>query len=456
MVASPRLRLLRGFCSGPSRIVQAARRPPLFRLEDAIVKHLAAPPTLSLTIPDASDRIFALVGPSSSSGPGKALQLVLLSHLLGQSRPKVAAATAAASDGAEPRMHGHLHPFLDDSRSLPSRVQHASFVRQHAGGSDFSNFTARYGALRGEDQTTLFEALMEVMGFHVGRIARANIVEDPLFDEQAEEGKQIAAAGESSKAKPHVLPSGIASPETRRAARAARDRIEEYAKLFALDRPGPGAGHGVRLLDQPLVSLSNGQTRRARILSSLVKLHGRRERFSGEEEQSHDELASSSSSSAQSSLLLVLSEPYSGLDPPSRKRLTAVLGDLHRSGTRVVVLLRRQDEMPDIITDVIDVDSQGHLWLGSRQEWEQRRALAEGEDQQEESGIMAIERNHGKGKGTGRGESLIELRDVSIQYGDKVVLDVRVMPLRFIFNLVQLLTTATLRTFLWHCGRAHA
>lgn len=387
-----------------SRIASTAplASPPLFQLQDAVVKHLATPATLSLTIPDASDRIFALVGPSSSSGPGKALQLTLLAHLLGHSRPQQRVEQ-------ELRLHGHLHPFVgNNSRELPERVQHASFVRQHdagGGGGEFSNFTARYGALRGEEQTTLFEALMEVMGFYVGRIARTKMVEDPLRD------KDDAATRAEEESQPHVLPSGIATEETRMAARVARDRIEEYAKLFALDKPGPGSGGDGkgRLLDQPLVSLSNGQTRRARILSSLVKLHGVR---------------APSSTPKSSSLLLVLSEPYSGLDPPSRSRLTTVLGDLHRSGTRVFVLLRRQDEMPTIITDVIDVDSHGQLWIGSNQAWEQRKASVEGSHARQSTGLAAIEENNSNGKGTGAGESLVELRNVSIQYGEKTVLDV--------------------------------
>jgi ABC-type cobalamin/Fe3+-siderophores transport system ATPase subunit len=95
-----------------------------------------------------------------------------------------------------------LYPFLTASQRDPhDLIAHVSFSPQRsASGGAFYDFTARYGAVREEDRTTLRESL-------------EGVVDDTLAE--------------------------------------------------SLDLK--------RLLDLPLVALSNGQTRRARILQALMR-----------------------------------------------------------------------------------------------------------------------------------------------------------------------------------------
>jgi ABC-type Mn2+/Zn2+ transport system ATPase subunit len=95
-----------------------------------------------------------------------------------------------------------LYPFLTASQRDPhDLITHVSFSPQRsASGGAFYDFTARYGAVREEDRTTLRESL-------------EGVVDDALAE--------------------------------------------------SLDLK--------RLLDLPLVALSNGQTRRARILQALMR-----------------------------------------------------------------------------------------------------------------------------------------------------------------------------------------
>jgi molybdate transport system ATP-binding protein len=84
---------------------------------------------------------------------------------------------------------------------------------------------------------------------------------------------------------------------------------------------------GVReQLPQPFMTLSNGQTRRARLARALL---ARPE-------------------------LLVLDDPFIGLDAAGRSHLTALLGELVREGKRLV-LICRAEMVPDWVTGVLDL-----------------------------------------------------------------------------------------------------
>ncbi|KAF8802603.1 P-loop containing nucleoside triphosphate hydrolase protein [Phlegmacium glaucopus] len=82
------------------------------------------------------------------------------------------------------------------------------------------------------------------------------------------------------------------------------------------------------LLDLPLLALSNGQTRRARIVKAIL----------------------------DKPELLLLDEPFTGLDPQSRKRLNEALAQLHLARSpRIILGLRNGEEVPAWITHVLDV-----------------------------------------------------------------------------------------------------
>ncbi|QRW25325.1 TCP-1/cpn60 chaperonin family (T-complex protein 1) [Rhizoctonia solani] len=95
-----------------------------------------------------------------------------------------------------------------------------------------------------------------------------------------------------------------------------------------------------RLLDLPLVALSNGQTRRARILQALMR--------------------------NPAPEVLVLTEPLTGLDVEHRPRLLKLLHDLHiKRAPRVIMTLRGQDPVPDWATHIIRAEN-GKIIVGER------------------------------------------------------------------------------------------
>ena len=97
------------------------------------------------------------------------------------------------------------------------------------------------------------------------------------------------------------------------------------------------------LLQNPFVTLSNGQTRRARIASALL----------------------------QRPELLVLEEPLAGLDVRSRASVDAHLHRLHSAASpHVLVTVRAPDGVPDWATHIIDVRPDRTIaYQGPRSGW---------------------------------------------------------------------------------------
>lgn len=178
-----------------------------------------------------------------------------------------------------------LFPFLFDPSSGSWRdpltcVSIVSFAhRPRASGGAFYDYSARYGAVREEDRVTLRES---------------------MFSEAQSEDVQ--------------------------------KKFNELAETLGL----------INLLDLPLVALSNGQTRRARVLKALL---------------SKPEL-------------LLLDEPLSkyigftchrasterriaGLDVHNRSIILSLLQSLHRERSpRIIMSLRAQDPVPDWISHI--------------------------------------------------------------------------------------------------------
>ncbi len=107
---------------------------------------------------------------------------------------------------------------------------------------------------------------------------------------------------------------GAKRPETRA---AYRGRLARLTRLLALNR----------LLDRPLVALSNGEMRRVLIARALAK----------------------------GPALLVLDDPTAGLDVSRRAKLKDVVSALARRGTAVVWAYRHTDELPDGVSKWLDI-----------------------------------------------------------------------------------------------------
>ena len=105
--------------------------------------------------------------------------------------------------------------------------------RSRASGGAFYDYTARYGAVRDEDRVTLRQSMFP---------EESGLVQDPVehfFVDKSHHELEDAAL---------------------RIAKRAR-RFEELTEKLGLKQ----------LLDLPLVALSNGQTRRARIVKALLE-----------------------------------------------------------------------------------------------------------------------------------------------------------------------------------------
>ncbi|CAG8909138.1 unnamed protein product [Penicillium egyptiacum] len=90
------------------------------------------------------------------------------------------------------------------------------------------------------------------------------------------------------------------------------------------------------ILDLPVSSLSNGQTRRARIAKAVL----------GKPE------------------LLLLDEPFMGLDPLAVKKISGILHELaKRHSPRLIMALRPQDKVPDWITHIMIVGNSNKVLL---------------------------------------------------------------------------------------------
>ncbi|KAF8901898.1 P-loop containing nucleoside triphosphate hydrolase protein [Gymnopilus junonius] len=222
---------------------------------------------------------------------------------------------------------GGLYPFLSHPTIDPyTRISFVSF-RQRTGGGDagaFFDYTARYGAMREEeDKITVRDTLSAAAGGEH---------DQRLFDELTE-------------------------------------RI------------------GLKpLLDLPLITLSNGQTRRARVVRAILD---RPE-------------------------VLLLDEPLTGLDPPSRKALTETLQRLHsEKSPRIIIGLRKGEEVPSWITHVLEIEG------GTARTWEAS------EFSPQLPWRLKFEIESSTPPPTQRqseGALLVDMRDVNVAYGDRKVL----------------------------------
>lgn len=124
------------------------------------------------------------------------------------------------------------------------------------------------------------------------------------------------------------------------------------------------------LIEQPFMTLSNGQTRRARLARALL----------------------------MKPEMLVLDDPFIGLDAQGRADLSTLLGELVREGRRIV-LICRADAIPDWVTDVQRLPGR--------------------------TGGVTTRLKHEQGAHPRRspGVPLIELADVSVVHGGRAILD---------------------------------
>jgi len=132
------------------------------------------------------------------------------------------------------------------------------------------------------------------------------------------------------------------------------------------------------LFDRSLIQLSNGQMRRARLARAL---HRR-------------------------PTLLVLDDPFCGLDAAGRADVSALLGGLVAAG-QDVLLVCPADAVPPWVSDVLELTAGRVTWRGPRRDYR----------------TPAVASKDVKPPSQPPGDVILDLKDVTVRYGDVAVLD---------------------------------
>ncbi|KAL4079310.1 P-loop containing nucleoside triphosphate hydrolase protein [Scleroderma citrinum] len=244
---------------------------------------------------------------------------------------------------------GGLFPFLSDPPRDPhDNVALVSFAhRPHTYGGAFYDYTARYGAVREEDKITLRESVFGDYDF-------LNIWPKAYIE--------------------------VKTPEEIAAEQVKKGIFEDLTAKLGL----------TSLLDLPMVALSNGQTRRARIVKAIM---------------SEPEL-------------LLLDEPLTGLDVNSRQTLLSVLESLHSTRTpRIIMGLRKQDPIPPWISHLALVKD-GQILTGVKADVLNQEAM----DAAQEVASRTSTLNHDRARIQEDGKPVVVLKNVNVVYGSRKVL----------------------------------
>ncbi len=147
------------------------------------------------------------------------------------------------------------------------------------------------------------------------------------------------------------------------------------------------------LLDKPMDALSSGEMRKLLLVRALLP----------------------------DPCLLILDEPFNGLDTVSREQLEAVLRRLAEAGTQLVLITHRLEEIGDLFSHVLHLANGRVAWQGEKQAFLQRLAQRE-IPASASSGLPAATRPPFEASASAL-EPLILMRDVTVRFGDHLVLD---------------------------------
>jgi molybdate transport system ATP-binding protein len=148
------------------------------------------------------------------------------------------------------------------------------------------------------------------------------------------------------------------------------------------------------LLDASLQTLSNGEMRKVLIARALRR----------------------------APQILILDEPYDGLDDSSQRRLTTLLHRLAPLGAQILLVTHRLEEMSDLITHILCLQD-GNVRLSG-----ERQPILEGRELSQlypapVSPQLQFEQTDSRQPATVDPVPTVVMKDVTVTYGDKVVLD---------------------------------
>lgn len=145
-----------------------------------------------------------------------------------------------------------------------------------------------------------------------------------------------------------------------------------------------------RLRDQPLITLSHGETRKARLARAYLSRP----------------------------YILILDDPLAGLDAASREDLGGLLGEWFAEGARIL-LLSRGDNLPERITHILDLSDPGNPRTTDPATWKSRAQPGGLPTRDGRSPLdLASEKPQ-----TIRGPEIVGLEQVTIKMGARTLLD---------------------------------
>ncbi|EFK10272.1 ABC transporter, ATP-binding protein [delta proteobacterium NaphS2] len=128
--------------------------------------------------------------------------------------------------------------------------------------------------------------------------------------------------------------------------------------------------------------------------------------------------------------LLILDEPFNGLDSRSRNDLKENLDDLILSGVRLVLITHRFEELPSGITHVLQMEDGKIRLAGEKKQILRSVANLNGKQKVHpfalhDMAVLPEKKTLSGAELTTRpkGQTLIDMRHVTVRYGDTVVLD---------------------------------
>jgi len=154
-----------------------------------------------------------------------------------------------------------------------------------------------------------------------------------------------------------------------------------------------------RLLGAPLLTLSNGEMRKVLIVRALCA----------------------------APQILILDEPYGGLDAAARRSLAELIDRLPAEGTQYLLVTHHLDEIPETVTHALCLNEGQVALSGSRKEvLESKRVTALfRRDGLAQASLISAPREAAPPAAppASAAETVILMKDVTVAYGPKVVLD---------------------------------
>ena len=120
--------------------------------------------------------------------------------------------------------------------------------------------------------------------------------------------------------------------------------------------------------------------------------------------------------------MLILDEPFNGLDTASQKALMTIITRLGAEGTQMILITHRLAEIPDNFRHVIRLDRGRVTWQGTRTDF--IASITASPSSAPEMSLGQFQPDTAVNQDTTNSDdAIVQMRQVTVTYGDQVVLD---------------------------------